>query len=59
VVGLPAVVTVKVNFVPVVSVADAALVKVGTVTLVPAAFTVKVIVWTELPAVFAAVMATE
>lgn len=51
-------VTVKVNAVPAVSDAEAALVKVGTATLVPAALTVMVMVWTVLPAVLAAVMAT-
>ena len=57
-VGLPAVVTVKLNGVPAVAVALAALVKVGTGTVVPAALTVTVIVWLVEPPPLAAVTVT-
>ena len=45
VVGLPIVVTVKVKALPVLAVSVAALVKVGTGTVVPAALTVRVKLW--------------
>ena len=59
VVGLPTVVTVNVNALPEVAVAAAALVNVGTFTLVPAALTVRVIVWLAVPLVLVAVTGTE
>ena len=58
-VGLPTVVTVKVNALPVVAVAAAALVNVGTGTVVPAALTVRVIVWLAVPPLLVAVTGTE
>ena len=51
-------VTVKVNAFPAVAVAVAALVKVGTGTVVPAALTVRVIVWLVLPPALVAVTVT-
>ena len=48
----------KVNACPIVAVAAAALVKTGTASLVPAAFTVRVIVWLAVPPALAAVTVT-
>ena len=59
VVGLPTVVTVKVNALPVAAVAAAALVNVGTGSLSPAALTVRVIVWLAVPPLLVAVTGTE
>ena len=56
-VGLPTVVTVKLNAVPAAAVALAALVKVGT-GLVPAGLMVSVIVWLVEPPVLVAVITT-
>jgi hypothetical protein len=55
VVGLPAVVTGKVKAFPLVAVAAAALVKFGTGTAVPAAFTVRVKGWVVVPPLFFAI----
>ena len=59
VVGLPTVVTAKVNAVVAVAVAVAALVKVGTGTLVESALTVRVIVWVVVPPGLVAVIVRE
>jgi hypothetical protein len=58
VVGLPVVVTVKLNGFPVVAVAVAELVNAGTGTFVLSAFTVKVITWLTLAPALAAVTVT-
>ena len=54
--GLPTVVTVKVNAVPAVAAAAAALVKVGTGLVPVAALTVSVIVWLVVPPALVAVI---
>jgi hypothetical protein len=55
---LAAVVMAKLSAVPAFAAAVAALVKAGTVPVLPAAFTVTVIVWLAVPALLAAVTVT-